>query len=123
MSDGRVVSIVDDDEAVRQGVDSLLRSIGLPVAAFESAEDFLSSDWVPMTRCLILDLRMPAWAAFELQERLVEDGHGIPIIILSAHGDAEVHARALAAGAIAFLSKPVDGDTLLSMVEQALGRR
>jgi two-component system response regulator FixJ len=57
------------------------------------------------------------------QERLVENGHGIQIIILSAHGDAEVHARALAAGAIAFLSKPVDGDTLLSMVEQALGRR
>jgi FixJ family two-component response regulator len=67
MSDGRVVCIVDDDEAVRHGGDSLLRSIGLPVSAFESAEDFLSSDWVQMARCLILDLQDAGMGGLELR--------------------------------------------------------
>ena len=114
------VSIVYDDEAVREGVDGLLRSVGLETAAFDSAEDFLESPHRVTTRCVILDLWMPGMSGRELQRRLVADGHRVPVIILTASTEQDARARALAAGAVAFLSKPVDADTLIAAVKLAL---
>jgi FixJ family two-component response regulator len=121
MLDAPVVSIVDDDEAVRQALEGLLRSVGVQVAAFASAEEFLGSGQLQSTGCLILDLWMPGMGGLELQQRLAGYGQQIPIIILTAHGDDEARTRALSAGAVAFLGKPFDVDALLSAVETALG--
>jgi len=118
-----VVSIVDDDESIRQALDGLLRSAGLPAAAFGSVEEFLRSGQLATTGCLILDLRMPGIDGLELQQRLVAEGHRVPIIILTAHGDDGARDRALAAGALALLSKPFDADVLLGAVSAALGPR
>jgi FixJ family two-component response regulator len=114
------VSIVDDDEAVREGVDGLLRSVGLETTGFDSAEDFLGSSYRVMTRCLILDLWMPGMSGRELQQRLIEEGRRVPIIILTATTEDDARTQALEAGAVAFLSKPVDGDTLIAAVKLAL---
>jgi FixJ family two-component response regulator len=119
MRDGHIVSIVDDDPAVRQAIGGLLRSAGLPVAMFGSADEFLRSPDRWATRCLILDLRMPGMDGLMLQHELRSTGHRFPVIIVTAHGDPEVRARALDAGAEAFLPKPVDGDVLVAVVESA----
>jgi FixJ family two-component response regulator len=118
-----VVGIVDDDEGIRQALDGLLRSAGFQVMTFASAEAFLSSTHLQLTACLILDLRMPGMDGLKLQRRLATSGHPIPIIVLTAHGDDEARARAMGAGAIAFLTKPFDGDALLVTVTQALTAR
>jgi FixJ family two-component response regulator len=118
-----VVGIVDDDEGIRQALDGLLRSAGFQVMTFASAEAFLSSTHLQLTACLILDLRMPGMDGLKLQRRLATTGHRIPIIVLTAHGDDEARARAMGAGAIAFLTKPFDGDALLVTVTQALTAR
>jgi CheY-like chemotaxis protein len=114
------VPIVDDDEAVRGSVDGLLRSVGLETTAFDSAEEFLGSPHRVTTRCLILDLWMPRMSGRELQQRMVADGHRVPIVILTASTEEDARTRALEAGAVAFLSKPVDGDTLIAAVQLAL---
>jgi FixJ family two-component response regulator len=118
-----VVSIVDDDESIRQALDGLLRSTGLQAAAFGSVEEFLRSGQLATTGCLILDLRMPGIDGLELQEWLVAEGRRLPIIVLTAHGDDRARSRALAAGALTFLSKPFDTDVLLGAVNAALGPR
>ena len=117
MNGDRVVSIVDDDECIRESIDALLRSAGMQVASFASAEDFLGSDRVHSTECLVLDLRMPAMDGLQLLQRLVDDGHKFPIVILTAHGDGEACRRALHAGAVAFLTKPFDSRDLLATVD------
>lgn len=123
MREGPVISIVDDDESVRQALEGLLRSVGLEVAAFASAGEFLRSHHLRTTGCLILDLRMPSMGGLELQQRLAGDGHRIPIIILTAHGDEEARVQASRTGAVAFLRKPFDPEALLSAVEAALENR
>jgi FixJ family two-component response regulator len=123
MQNGYVVSVVDDDESVRQAIDGLLRSVGLQVAMFASAEEFLQSDGRGFTDCLVLDLGMPDMDGFELQQKLTDDGHLIPMVILTAHGDSEARKRALRAGASAVLQKPFDGDVLLAAIEAARNRR
>jgi FixJ family two-component response regulator len=122
MIDQRVVSIVDDDESVRQALDGLLRSAGLPAVAFASAEEFLRSGQLRSTACLIVDLQMPGMDGLQLQEKLSRDGHRIPTVILTAQGDHESRGRLLGAGAAAFLQKPIKGDVLLSVVESLLGK-
>jgi FixJ family two-component response regulator len=122
MSDARFISVVDDDASVRGALDSLLRSGGLSVALFASAEEFLPSPARGKTGCLILDLRMPGMNGLELQQRLATSGERIPIIILTAHDDEEARTRALGAGAVAFLQKPFDAKTLLGAVEAGLRR-
>ena len=117
-----LISVVDDDESVRQALDGLLCSAGLRVAAFASAEAFLRSSELPSTECLILDLRMPGMDGRELQQRLLDDGHCIPTIIVTAHGDDTSRAWALGAGAVAFMSKPFDGDALLATIKSTLTR-
>jgi FixJ family two-component response regulator len=123
VSETPVISIVDDDASIRQALDGLLRSAGLQAAAFGSVEEFLGSGHLATTGCLILDLRMPGIDGLELQEWLLAEGHRIPIIGLTAHGDGGARDRALAAGALAFLPKPFDADVLLGAVSAALRSR
>jgi FixJ family two-component response regulator len=122
MCNESLISVVDDDESVRQALDGLLRSAGLRVAAFASAEAFLRSNELPSTECLILDLRMPGMDGRELQQRLLDDGHRIPTIVVTAHGDDSSRAWVLGAGAVAFMSKPFDGDALLATIKSTLTR-
>ena len=117
------MSVVDDDESVREAVDGLLRSVGIQVAVFASAEEFLGSRAPQRTGCLVLDLSLPGMAGAELQRRLARDGCRTPIVIVTAHDDEETRVRALDAGAAGFLSKPVDGALLLSVVQSALADR
>jgi len=117
-----IVSVVDDDESVRQALQGLLRSTGRRVETFASAEDFLDSGRAASVACLILDLRMPGMGGLELQRTLAAGGHRIPTIVLTAHADDGARVRALASGAVAFLGKPFDPDVLLSAVDAALGR-
>ena len=124
--DTHIVSIVDDDESVRRSLRNFLGSVGFRVEAFESAEEFLNSGQQENTGCLVLDLRMPGMNGFDLLRHLSGMGSRIPAVILTAHGDDEARQRSLQAGAVAFLSKPFNGDALLDAVRTALdhgGRR
>jgi FixJ family two-component response regulator len=121
MDDTHVVSIVDDDASVREALESLFRSVGLPVVSFPSAEAFLAAGQARTTTCLILDLRMPGLDGLGLQQRLIRAGHTIPIVILTGHGDDDARVRAVGAGAVAFMVKPFDGEFLVRVVEAALG--
>jgi FixJ family two-component response regulator len=121
MSRSQRVSIVDDDESVRDAIKSLLKSMGLTADVFASAEEFLNSDYMNDTGCLILDVRMPGMSGFELQHQLVDANCRIPIIFVTAHGDdEEARERAMQSGAIDFLRKPFNEDALLDAVNVAL---
>jgi len=116
-----VVSVVDDDESVRESLAGLIRSVGLAVKVFESAEEFLGSDLVAGTDCLILDVRMPGMDGLELQRRLKSRQPDLPVIFITAHGsEEEVRQRALAAGALDYLLKPLSEEEVLSAVDRAL---
>ena len=115
-----MIAIVDDDEAVRKAMATLLRSLGHSVAAFDSAEAFLESGQVSTTTCLITDVHMPGMSGLDLQKRLIEEGHRIPVIFLTGFPDENVRTRALKAGALAFLSKPLDQHDLVEHLEKAL---
>ena len=116
------VSVVDDDESVREAIKSLLRSVGLSAEVFASAEDFLNSGDLGDTACLILDVRMPGMGGLELQQQLASDNQQIPIIFITAHAsDTEARARAFQLGALDFLFKPFSEEALLSDVYAALG--
>lgn len=115
-----VVCLVDDDQSVRVATSKLLKLNGYAVRAFATAEEFLRSSDLADTRCLITDLVMPGISGLVLQERLIAEGHRIPVIFISAHTEDQRRELALAAGAVAFLSKPFDEQTLIRVVEQAL---
>jgi FixJ family two-component response regulator len=116
-----LVSIVDDDESVRESLRGLIRSIGLGVQTFASAEDFARSAQLEQTDCLILDVRMPGMSGLDLQRELVASERDIPIIFITAHGsDDSTRARALRDGAVAYLIKPFSEDALLKAVNAAL---
>ena len=114
------ISIVDDDESVREALKSLLKSVGFKAEAFASAEEFLNSGQLPGTVCLILDVRMPGMSGVELQDRLTASHDGFPIVFISAHADEEEQARALEGGAIDFLQKPFSDEALLNAIEAAV---
>ena len=114
------ISIVDDDESVREALKSLLKSVGFKAEAFASAEEFLSSGQLPGTICLILDVRMPGMSGVELQNRLTASHDGLPIVFISAHADEEGRARALEGGAVDFLQKPFSDEALLNAIEAAV---
>ena len=120
MPEELIVSIVDDDVSVRRSTRRLLRSSGFRAEAFASAEEFLDSKAVAATACLILDLRMPGMNGLELQRRLTQNGHRVPIIFLSAHASEEDERSALHAGAVQFLRKPISKEALLSAIREAL---
>lgn len=115
-----VISIVDDDEAVRITVASLLRSLDYSVHTFGSAEEFLQSPQLHHTSCLISDVQMPGLSGIELQARLHADGHRIPVIFVTAHPDACARDRAIRAGAISFMSKPMNATDLIRSLTRAL---
>src|SRR5215210_9155088 len=116
----KTVAIVDDDEAVRVALEGLLKSAGLPARAFESAEEFIESGQQFQVDCLITDIRMPGMSGLELQAKLNTEGCRIPIVFITAHGDAKMRMQALRAGAVEFLAKPFDDDVLLESVHAAL---
>lgn len=117
----RLVSIVDDDVSVGRSTQRLLRCSGLRAEVFTSAEDFLQSEQVKETACLLLDVRMPGIDGLELQRRLAETKQFIPIIFLSARASEAEERRAWSEGAANFLRKPVSKESLLNAVRSALG--
>ena len=114
------IAIVDDDEAVREAMESLVLSLGHSVSTFGSAEEFLNSEQISRTSCLITDLHMPGLSGLDLQDRLIATGHRFPIIFITGYPDEEVRAQAMKAGAIAFLSKPFNADHLIGYLDKAL---
>jgi FixJ family two-component response regulator len=114
------IAVVDDDESVRQGLANLISSVGYEAELYASAEEFLVRPEADGAACLVLDLRMPGMGGLELQRRLAARGGAPPVIIITAHDDDEARAEALAAGAVAFLSKPFKEETLLGAISSAL---
>src|SRR5208282_6173708 len=114
------VAVVDDDELVRIALQRLLKAAGLGVASFASAEDLLKSGQLPEIACLVVDIRMPGMSGLDLQVKLKEESHAIPIIFITAHGDEKMRLQAMRAGAVAFLAKPFDSGILLDRVRAAL---
>jgi len=116
-----LVSVVDDDESVRESLRGLIRSVGFRVEAFASAEEFSNSEQLHATDCLILDVRMPGMTGLELQRHLAASEHDIPIIFITAHGSDEgVRSRALRDGAVAYLTKPFSEEALLEAINTAV---
>ena len=114
------VTVVDDDESVRESLPDLLRQFGFPVQVFSSAEEFLESDCVGQTRCLILDVAMPGMSGPELQQQLTMRRQEIPIVFITGHGDETVRPRVLAQGAVECLFKPFSEKALLEALNTAL---
>jgi FixJ family two-component response regulator len=117
-----LISIVDDDDALRNSLDDLIRSIGFRAQGFASAEAFLSSNQAHDTACLILDVRMPGMNGLSLQRQMVAAKWQIPIIFITSHSDDDARARALEAGAVAFLYKPCREEELINAIDAALKR-
>jgi FixJ family two-component response regulator len=115
------IAVVDDDVSVREGTDSLLRSRGYSVLMFASAEDFLQSDDLHRTSCVITDVRMPVMGGVELQAILRARGCTVPFIFITAFPESAVRTQAMSGGATCFLTKPFDVPTLIKYVELALG--
>jgi len=116
----KLIAIVDDDDSMRDALGGLLKAVGYPARAFASAEEFLMSGQQRQTSCLIADIRMPGMSGLELQAQLNVERCRIPIIFITAHGDAKMCLQALRAGAVEFLSKPFDEEVLLESVRAAL---
>jgi FixJ family two-component response regulator len=115
-----LVSVVDDDESVRESLPDLLREFGFAVRAFASAEEFLASDYVDRTRCLILDVAMPGMCGPDLQRELTLRRQEIPIVFITAHGDETVRPRVLEQGAVECLFKPFSETALREALNAAL---
>ena len=118
----RLVAIVDDDESVQRALQDLIESDGLSALCFGSAEQFLDSEARNKAACLIADVRMPGLTGLELQAKLKAERCPIPVVFITAHGDAEMRIHAMREGAVEFLSKPFDDTVLLEIVHTALKR-
>ena len=114
------ISVVDDDESVRDSTKALLRSAGYEVATFESAETFLNSGVLTDTACLLVDIGMPGMSGFDLQRVVKTSNSAVPIVFITAHDNPRNRRRALETGAVAFLSKPFAAPALLDAVESAV---
>ena len=115
-----MIAIVDDDAAVREGIRALVRSLGYSASTFGSAEEFLNSEQLDDTSCLITDVQMPGLSGIDLQDRLIAEGHRFAIIFITGYPDENARVRAMKAGAIAFLSKPFNADHLIGYLDKAL---
>jgi FixJ family two-component response regulator len=115
-----VVFVIDDDRMIREGLQSLIKSVGLRVETFASAQDFLSAKRPDAPACLVLDVRMPGLSGLDLQLKLRDGGIPIPIIFITGHGDIPMSVRAMKEGAHEFLTKPVRGQDLLDAVQKAI---
>jgi FixJ family two-component response regulator len=116
-----LVSIVDDDESIREALPDLLKELGYSVQAFSSAEEFLGSDYVGLTRCLILDVSMPGMSGPDLQRELALRRQQIPIVFITAHGDETIRRRLVHQGASECLFKPFSDIALRNALDTALG--
>ena len=123
MSPAALISIVDDDDSLRNSLNNLIRSVGFRAQGFSSAEAFLNSSELHDTACLILDVRMPGMSGLDLQRQLVAANSPIPIVFITSHGDDDARARALEAGAVALLYKPFREEALLKAIESALNHK
>jgi FixJ family two-component response regulator len=116
----KLIAIIDDDEAMQDSLRDLLEAAGLAAQCFGSAEEFLKSDLHRKAACLIVDIRMPRMSGLELQVKLKEEECNVPIIFITAHGDARMRIQAMRRGAVEFLAKPFDHQLLLKRVRSAL---
>jgi FixJ family two-component response regulator len=119
MTDPPLVAVVDDDESVRESLPDLLKEFGFSVRAFSSAEAFLLSDCIGVSKCLILDMAMPGMSGLELQEELTQSGRNIPIVFITASRDESIRALALKRGAVDCLFKPFSESVLLAALNTA----
>lgn len=117
-----LISVVDDDESVRESLPEFLRSFGLDAESFSSAEEFLESESLHRTGCLVLDIAMPGMTGPELQRELARRDHQIPIVFITAHADDSMSAELLRRGAVAHLTKPFSEAAMIDAVNSALGR-
>lgn len=120
MAEEPVVFVVDDDEDIRAAMRSLLASVGLRVETFPTAEDFLESRRPDAPVCLVLDVQLPGLSGLDLQHELIQRGISIPIVFLSGHGDIPTSVQAIKAGAVEFLTKPVQDHQLLDAIRRAM---
>jgi FixJ family two-component response regulator len=123
MSENVLISIVDDDALARDGIGTLVESLGYNVITFTSAEHFLQSDVIAETTCLITDLQMPGLNGLELQEALRSRGHRTPVVVITAFPNEIHRKRALHGGAVGFLSKPFDEASLIDCLTVAIKLR
>ncbi|HEY1944950.1 MAG TPA: response regulator [Roseiarcus sp.] len=120
MPKASLVSIVEDDRFFRESMKRLIRSLGYTVEAFPTATDFLASHRLVETACLIADVHMPSMTGLELHRHLIDAGHAIPTILVTAYADEDVRAHALKDGVVCYLSKPVDHEHLVQCLRAAL---
>jgi FixJ family two-component response regulator len=121
MNDAALIAIVDDDESVRVSVPDLVRRFGFKVRTFASAEEFLASDCVAQTKCLVLDVTMPGMSGPQLRRELARRGRKIPIVFITGEADQDLRRQLLAEGAVECLFKPFNAAALLKALNRALG--
>lgn len=115
-----IVYVLDDDRSVREAIESLIRSVGMTVKTFASAQEFKSISRPNVPSCLVLDVRMPGLSGLDLQRELVDGGMRIPVIFITGHGDIPMSVRAMKAGAVEFLTKPFRDQDLLDAISEAI---
>ena len=120
--DRAVVFVIDDDPSMQRSLDTLLRSVGLDVRLFSSAQEFMQTVRPDAPACLVLDVRLPGMSGLAFQQELVESGVAIPVIFITGHGDVPMTVRAMKAGAAEFLTKPFDDQVLLDAIHAAIER-
>lgn len=123
MTDPLRISIVDDDESVRESLESLLKSLGYRVLLFESAEEFQEAGAARLADCLILDMRLGGKSGLELRRELVEEGSTLPVIFITANGSDALRAKLMEEGAVECLFKPLTEEALLAALDAAVGPR
>lgn len=122
MTTRALISIVDDDQSVQESLPDLLIELGFAVQVFASGEEFLASDWVDRTECLILDIALLGMSGPEVQQRLIDRGSSVPIIFITAHGDDSIRPEMLRRGAVECLFKPFTDVAFLAAINAALKR-
>jgi FixJ family two-component response regulator len=122
MSEPAVVFVVDDDPSMRRSLEALLRSVGLDVQLFSSAQEFMQAERLDAPGCLVLDVRLPGMSGLAFQEELAKTGVALPVIFITGHGDVPMTVRAMKAGAAEFLTKPFDDQVLLDAIHAAIDR-
>jgi len=115
-----MIAIVDDDASVREATKGLVRSLGYKVTTYGSADEFLSSMRLDETSCLITDVQMPGFDGLQLQSLLIARGNPMPVIFITGFPEAHIRARAMEAGALGFLGKPFDDESLIECLDKAL---
>jgi FixJ family two-component response regulator len=115
-----IISVIDDDEAVREATGDLIQSLGYATATFASAAEYLHSGRVSDTACVIADVQMPGMSGTELQQRLIADGHTVPVIFMTAFPEERMRVRLLSAGAFGYLRKPFSDNCLITCLDKAL---